>query len=400
MADLGSGGEAGGLAGLFALLDGLTPADLAVSTDTMVAAARFRDRFDALFAVAADEFDRSGVWAGDGSTSGTAALKHHAQMSGGTAAGSVKTGRLMARIPELAERARDGRLSADQVAVIVALVPSRLVDLFAEIAPGLLATLECLSVNDTRLAMQAWKAAADADGPEPRPERRRELHMTRTPDGDWLGRFHLAAEGGNLVKRALEGAITRDCEGEPVRSPAWRRADAFVDVFRFRLDYDPSSPATGRNHPHLDLVVTWDGGPLVPARFGDDVITRSELIARYLCDARIHRVLVDAESMVLDYGREERTAPAHLFRALVVADRRCRWPGCDRQPIWCHAHHVWWWEHGGPTDLDNLVLLCSRHHHPVHEGGYQLKLSPQRHVHITTPTGHTLHNPAPTIVRC
>jgi 5-methylcytosine-specific restriction endonuclease McrA len=59
---------------------------------------------------------------------------------------------------------------------------------------------------------------------------------------------------------------------------------------------------------------------------------------------------------------------------LVVRDRRCRWPGCDRPPAWCEGHHVEHWEHGGRTNLANLVLLCSRHHHRAHTPGRHVKL--------------------------
>jgi hypothetical protein len=37
-----------------------------------------------------------------------------------------------------------------------------------------------------------------------------------------------------------------------------------------------------------------------------------------------------------------------------------------------NAHHLVHWGHGGATDVDNLVLLCYRHHWLIHEGGWQL----------------------------
>ena len=65
--------------------------------------------------------------------------------------------------------------------------------------------------------------------------------------------------------------------------------------------------------------------------------------------------------------------PPPLRRALVVRDDGCRYPGCNRPPGWCDAHHVTHWVDGGPTAVDNLVLLCDRHHHVVHEPGWQLE---------------------------
>jgi predicted restriction endonuclease len=69
-------------------------------------------------------------------------------------------------------------------------------------------------------------------------------------------------------------------------------------------------------------------------------------------------------------------------------------PGCDRPVHWCEAHHVWAWEDGGPTRLDNLVLLCSRHHHLAHKPGWTLKLLVDNNAEViaTTPDGLVLRS--------
>ena len=84
------------------------------------------------------------------------------------------------------------------------------------------------------------------------------------------------------------------------------------------------------------------------------------------------RILLGGDSQVIDVGRSKRTVSAPMRRALDARDRVCRWPGCDRPARWSAAHHVVHWSQGGPTDLDNLVLLCPRHHWMVHEGGWQI----------------------------
>ncbi len=40
--------------------------------------------------------------------------------------------------------------------------------------------------------------------------------------------------------------------------------------------------------------------------------------------------------------------------------------------LWIDGHHLVHWAEGGSTALENLVLLCHRHHRLVHEGGWQL----------------------------
>jgi hypothetical protein len=75
--------------------------------------------------------------------------------------------------------------------------------------------------------------------------------------------------------------------------------------------------------------------------------------------------------------------------ALVIRDRHCRFPGCDRPPDWTEAHHVRWITHGGATALDNLVLVCTRHHHLLHTPGWHAKLLPDATLEVTDPDGRT-----------
>ena len=71
----------------------------------------------------------------------------------------------------------------------------------------------------------------------------------------------------------------------------------------------------------------------------------------------------------LSVGRKTRTIPPALRRALLARDHGCRFPGCDNH-VYVDAHHIHHWALGGETALDNLLLLCRRHHRLVHEGGY------------------------------
>ncbi|MEA2827690.1 MAG: hypothetical protein QOG43_2129 [Actinomycetota bacterium] len=97
--------------------------------------------------------------------------------------------------------------------------------------------------------------------------------------------------------------------------------------------------------------------------------------------------LTKGRSGILDYGTATRTIPANLWNALVIRDEHCRFPGCDRRSAWCEGHHVRWVTHGGATDIDNLVLLCSRHHHRLHQPDWQAKLLPDATFEVTDPNG-------------
>jgi hypothetical protein len=112
--------------------------------------------------------------------------------------------------------------------------------------------------------------------------------------------------------------------------------------------------------------IQW-GGPISPAA-----------ARRIACCAGIQRVLLDPAGAVLEVGREHRTATPAQFAALTARDGGCAFPGCTRPPAWCIAHHIIHWADGGPTDLDNLVLLCGHHHTVAHHHGWHVQLGPDR----------------------
>jgi hypothetical protein len=89
-------------------------------------------------------------------------------------------------------------------------------------------------------------------------------------------------------------------------------------------------------------------------------------------------------SQPLDIGRATRVIPAAIRRALVLRDGGCRFPGCDRPAEWTDAHHLRHWLHGGHTALDNLVLVCRRHHVMLHETGWTINYN--HHTGIVTAT--------------
>jgi hypothetical protein len=95
---------------------------------------------------------------------------------------------------------------------------------------------------------------------------------------------------------------------------------------------------------------------------------------RLACDAKIIPAVLGSESEVLDHGRAKRVVDPKLRRALHVRDRGCAFPGCRRPPKWTDAHHVRHWADGGPTDLDNLVLLCRQHHMLIHHSPWDVRI--------------------------
>ena len=92
------------------------------------------------------------------------------------------------------------------------------------------------------------------------------------------------------------------------------------------------------------------------------------------CDAAVVPIVMNGKGQPLDIGRATRTIPDGLRRAVTARDRGCAYPGCGRPPSWTECHHIIPWEHGGPTTLPNLVMLCRAHHRLLHLADWVVRI--------------------------
>ena len=192
----------------------------------------------------------------------------------------------------------------------------------------------------------------------------RRLKLSPWPDGALTLSGVLDPLGGAALRSALE-PLARKQGADDHREREQRLADALVEL-----------ASGGEQKAQIQVTTTLEtlqglaGAPAAEVEFTLPV--SSTAVERMACDSTFNRVLLNAESMVIDVGRSERVVRAGKRRALNARDGGCRWPGCDRPAKWSAAHHLVHWIKGGATDLDNLILLCHRHHTMVHEGGWQL----------------------------
>lgn len=148
---------------------------------------------------------------------------------------------------------------------------------------------------------------------------------------------------------------------------------------------DATTLETGELHDH-SVCETSDGLALPPAS-----------IARLLCNGIVTPIIVDSNGNALDAGRTIRHANRRQRRALRAMYRTCAFHGCDAAFDRCEIHHIEHWERLGRTDLANLVPLCSRHHHVVHELGWSIHLEPDRTLVIVQPDGNEFARTRPDI---
>jgi hypothetical protein len=186
---------------------------------------------------------------------------------------------------------------------------------------------------------------------------------------------HLTVEDAAIVSAALD-PLSSPMPDADSRTPAQRRADALVETCRLALRTG-QLPDSGGEPPQLAVTVAYD--PLT-RRFGvgrldSGARVSPPVVRRLACDAQLLPIVLGGAGQVLDAGRARRLATGPLRRAMVVRDRGCAFPTCDRPPRWCDGHHVVPWTAGGPTRLDNLVLLCRQHHRLLHHGDWTVRIA-------------------------
>lgn len=337
----------------------------------------------------ADELAGQGLGAGARET-----LLGSGQVRGRTAGREADRAQLATRHEVLAKHLSAGDLGADHLDALVRRL-GRLDDehlaridlaLTLDGAAGLPA-----DTFDARLRRAVDDAARPDEGLDEN-EQARANSTARHWFNHRTGMGHLSAELDperyEAVANALDQMTTSLANSQGEEKNANLAAQALVDLIT----------ASGGQQSRLPLVTVvvdqttaqsgrWSG---TVAQTGDGHGLSDQAVSRLCCDAVLQRVTLDPKGVPIEVGRKHRTATDAQWAALRAVYSTCAWAGCDRSLSHCQAHHVIFWEHGGPTDLINLVPLCSHHHHLVHEGRWHLELLPDRSLRIIRPDG-TVH---------
>lgn len=291
-------------------------------------------------------------------------IRFNCHMTGGAAADRVAVGRVMHRTPRSIQAIGDGEIGFAHVSVMARTAETLkerfdeapLIDFAREHTPG---KFHYFCRHARHAADPKGYAAEESEQVE-----NRRLSLSTWMDGSMLLSGVLDAFGGAALRTALEPLARRSGEHDH-RERERRLADALVE-----LASGGAERAQLQVTSSVETLLGLAGAPAADMEFSLPI--SSATVERLACDCSVTRVLLDSESTVIDVGRSKRVVSGPARRALNARDGSCRWPGCDRPASWSAAHHVVHWTHGGTTDLDNLVLLCHRHHRMVHEGGWQL----------------------------
>ena len=288
-------------------------------------------------------------------------------------------------LPAVAAAQAEGAISDRHAAVIrhtVHALPAAAAEQAEQVEQALTGHAQRLDPDQLGKAARRLLACLDPDGTRPDDAdhaRRRDFTMHTRPDGSGRASIELTPAGVAITQAWLDAlsAPVPAADGEPDRRTAGqRRYDAFEDIGRRALRTG-ELPDCGGTPATVLITITLDE---LESRAGVATTAHGGLISvpealRLAGEAEIIPVVLTDTGGVLGYGRARRVATAQQRLALAARDGGCSFPSCDRPAAWCQAHHVIPWIDGGPTDLDNLTLVCGFHHREFAKRGWACRIT-------------------------
>jgi hypothetical protein len=310
------------------------------------------------------EFDRRGGHEAVGFHSCTGWLAWHCGLTARAAREQVRVARALSDLPRITAAFAAGRLSYSKARALTRVATPEMEDELLELAQQASASQLESMVRGLRRGMETADPSLALE--------RRYLSTTWEPDGMMRISGALPAEEGELVIKAIEAAregLRRQDEGSRPD-----RADGLTVLAETLLAQGPAAAPGGERNQvvvHIDADRLVAGREPAPAKVGAGGAISGDAAQRIACDASVV-TLIERAGEPLSVGRKTRAIPPAIERALRARDRGCRFPGCEHER-YVDAHHIVHWAHGGETSLDNLVLLCRRHHTLLHEGGASIE---------------------------
>ena len=388
---------------LLGLVEGIVAVDLAVADQACVTAAltdvrRVRGWLDSVEVAAAR---RLGELADESpSMFPEQVLAEAGRLSLPEAAKGFDRAATTAVFPEIAAALADGQTSGGHVDVVTRALRQLTKgqqDQLAQRGRALAEAASQLTRDEfTRTVRAEVRRIHSDDGIDRLQQQRRNTSLRTWTDKDtgmWCMRGEFDPETGALLAGRLRNAVESlfhdhqpdTCPADPLLKQHHLRALALDALTKGR---GPGS--SGR----IDLSVLIDAETLLDGEhpntivdFGLEIDLPVETLRRWACLADITPIIVGADGVSLYLGRTQRTANRSQRRALRSMYRCCAIPGCTVGFDNCEVHHVTWFRNGGNSNIDNFAPLCNKHHHLVHEGGWELALDGRRNLTVTFSDG-------------
>jgi len=372
--------------------------------EEILALVELADRVQAALVERVAAFDASEGWATDGAYSFACWLRARADVTRTESLQLTRLSRTLRTMPATEAALAAGTLSAAKARLLAGAINDRTAERFAEQEAFLVEQVQALSVDDAKTALDYWKRLADADGPDPDDPTRNRARLLCGYDGRWHLEADLDPVAGSILKAVLDAIGERmhqagrfnDLAPE-VDTACHRSAEALVEMAHRASGADSDRQAV---NPDVVVVVPVEAlasgapDPFNPPTIEGAGPVSLTTVLRLALLGTVSAMTVDAAGRPLNLGRKQRLASGAQWTALGVRDGGCVAPGCDRPPAFCQAHHLSWWDRdGGATDLENLALVCSHHHHLIHDQRWILHTAADNTWQLLRPDGTPVEQP-------
>lgn len=344
------------------------------------------------------KYSEGGTWLKDHSSSRSAIeLKTH--LSNTTIVKALERGKLLEKYDNLADALNDNFITSDHVDMLVKCNSEKYCEFFSRDIDLLVENACVLSPRQFCNVLAHWRNNADDIIDDPSNEMQkfesRYLELNQLYDGNWYLHAILDNATGTLVDKAMKSGVetlwnhdTPDARANTTKSQY--RCDHLGNVFRGYINSTIKAEKAGKGLSEGTGFLEYNFVPSIST----DVIIDIEKLYEYpstrkyltetlkksspiykahsksyvdqiLCDSQINFPIRNIDGTIT-IGRKNRVASVRQKRELALESNTCSIKGCSIPASWCDAHHIHHWAKGGETKNSNLVLLCSRHHHKIH----------------------------------
>jgi hypothetical protein len=361
----------------------------------------------------------------------TAINAHATGRSAGGAGRALERAEQAAQAPELKASMDEGRLSGEHLDAFTAAVrslESRLQPALRALEADLVARAvsQRATVEQFRAWLQREIRLIEADDGKRRLERQKRDTRCRVwvdPNSGMVRTSlsldpELGAVYQHLLHDQLHARLNQprppECPTDPLDAMDWLRAHALMDLItgaggpigkpEVIVVIDQQTFEHGRHAqskvdcgPGIDLPIDTIRGIAGRARFVPVVVNRDGVVITQGDPVPTYDQIVQSltRPVALDHGRTRRHASTRQRRALRAMYRTCAIPGCARHVSITEAHHIHYWEHGGHTDLANLLPLCRHHHDRLHAERWRLTMGADRAITVRARDGTLLMTTGP-----
>jgi hypothetical protein len=210
--------------------------------------------------------------------------------------------------------------------------------------------------------------------------------MADRKDGTFKGEFVIPEAQGEMLKNALEAINApqvKPREDDPAAAILDERptyGQQMAEAFCTLIEHLPADKLPDTAGVGVTVTVNIDLKTLIDGLKAGTLSTGCRISAyearRMACEHSLLPMVFNGKPLPLDCGREQRLFTRAQRRAAEKRDRGCTFPGCDRAPSWCVGHHARkTWAQGGPTNMDDIVLICAHHHRVIHADNWGIRFA-------------------------